>query len=58
MKGWAVDGMILNLDDTGKKWFMDDKRHALGLFLVVKSKQTNVSIWVCLFAFIDFLENH
>ncbi|KAJ6857122.1 hypothetical protein NC651_038735 [Populus alba x Populus x berolinensis] len=37
--------------------FLNDKRHALTLLLVVESQATDVSIWICLFALLDFLED-
>lgn len=37
--------------------FLNDKGHALNLFLVVKSQAANISIWVSLSALMDFIED-
>lgn len=36
---------------------LNEESHALDLFDVVKSQATNVSIWVCIFALVNFIKN-
>lgn len=37
--------------------FLNDKRDALDLFLIVKCQAADVSIWVCFFALTDFIQD-
>lgn len=42
---------------SGGGRFLNDKGHALTLFLIVKRQAANISIWVCFFALLYFIQD-
>lgn len=57
LQGLWVEGreMVRCLRRVGR--LLNEESHALHLFDVVKSQATNVSIWVCIFALVNFIKN-
>lgn len=47
----------LGISGLGAGGFLDNKRHALALALVVEGQQANVSIWIRLITLLDLPKN-